>query len=226
MTTPSSGLFRASDTKRHNTTVQNPSSPETNQLAIYKCSWEVEPGTTRKKFSKWSERVLNPGSPDLKARALTTGPQYLKILSGELGAVQVTIFVKHYCHLPNHPKNLQPFFAEWTLLETDHSSHLASSYGKFFHRCCWLFQLKCDKEIRLTARKHSKNLYLKKKRHHKSSCWFYSKYSVWCGINLAQPAIRIFPLCILLLDLSNVISCLFPDSDYELYIIHQAYSLF
>ena len=42
-------------------------------MAIYKCSWEVEPGTTRIKFNEWSERVLNPGSPDLKASALTTG---------------------------------------------------------------------------------------------------------------------------------------------------------
>ena len=33
-------------------------------MAIYKCSWEVEPGTTRIKFNEWSERVLNPGSPN------------------------------------------------------------------------------------------------------------------------------------------------------------------
>ena len=47
-------------------------------MAIYKCSWEVEPGTTRNKFSEWSERVLKPGSPDLKASAaLTTGPHCL-----------------------------------------------------------------------------------------------------------------------------------------------------
>ena len=62
-------------TKRQNrttTTVKNPNWPEASQLAIYKCSWEVEPGTTRIKFTKWSEQVLNPGSPDLKASALTT----------------------------------------------------------------------------------------------------------------------------------------------------------
>ena len=59
------------------TTVKNPNWPEANQLAIYKCSWEVEPGTTRNKFNEWSERVLNPGSPDLKASALTTGPHCL-----------------------------------------------------------------------------------------------------------------------------------------------------
>ena len=46
-------------------------------MAIYKCSWEVEPGTTRIKFNEWLERVLNPGSPDLKASALTTGPHCL-----------------------------------------------------------------------------------------------------------------------------------------------------
>ena len=58
-------------TKQQNTTtttVKNPNWPEANQLAIYKCSWEVGPGTTRNKFIEWSERVLNPGSPDLKAR--------------------------------------------------------------------------------------------------------------------------------------------------------------
>ena len=49
-------------------------------MAIYKCSWEVEPGTTRIKFNEWSERVLNPGSPDLKASALTTGPHCLSPL--------------------------------------------------------------------------------------------------------------------------------------------------
>ena len=62
---------------RTTTTVKNPNWLEANQLAIYKCSWEVEPGTTRIKFNEWSERVLNPGSPDLKASALTTGPHCL-----------------------------------------------------------------------------------------------------------------------------------------------------
>ena len=72
------GAFQGqwNSTKRQNrttTTVKNPNWPEANRLAIYKCSWEVEPETTRIKFSEWSERVLNPGSPDLKAGALTTG---------------------------------------------------------------------------------------------------------------------------------------------------------
>ena len=53
-------------------TVKNPNQPKGNQLAIYKCSWEVEPGTTRIKFNELSERVLNPGSPDLKTSTLTT----------------------------------------------------------------------------------------------------------------------------------------------------------
>ena len=69
-------------TKQQNTTtttVKNPNWPEANQLAIYKCSWEVEPGTTRNKFNEWSERVLDPGSPDRKASALTTGPHCLLI---------------------------------------------------------------------------------------------------------------------------------------------------
>ena len=64
---------------RTTTTVKNPNWPEANQLAIYKCSWEVESGTTRNKFNVWSERVLNPGSPDLKASALTTRPHCLAI---------------------------------------------------------------------------------------------------------------------------------------------------
>ena len=80
------GLFRANETqstKQWNTTttttttVKNPNCPEAKQLAIYKCSWDVEPGTTRNKFNDWSERVLNPGSPDLKASALTTRPHCL-----------------------------------------------------------------------------------------------------------------------------------------------------
>ena len=61
------------------TTVKNPNWPEANQLAIYKCSWEVATGTTRNKFSEWSERVLNPGSRDLKASALTTGPYCIHV---------------------------------------------------------------------------------------------------------------------------------------------------
>ena len=62
------------------TTVENPNWPEANQLAIYKCRWEVEPGTSGNKFNEWSELVLNHGSPDLKASALTTGPHCLDII--------------------------------------------------------------------------------------------------------------------------------------------------
>ena len=64
--------------KRQNTTtttVQNLNWSEANQLTIYKCGREVEPGTTtRNKFNEWSERVLNPGSPHLKASVVTSGP--------------------------------------------------------------------------------------------------------------------------------------------------------
>ena len=62
------GLFRANEKqlmKRRNTTtttVKNPNWPNANQLAIYKCMWEDEPGTTRNKLNQWSERVLNLGS--------------------------------------------------------------------------------------------------------------------------------------------------------------------
>ena len=84
----SPAIFRANETlstKQQNTTtttVKNPNWSEAYQLVIYKCSWEVEPGTTRNKFNEWSERVLNPGSPDLKASALTTGPHCLLNRSG------------------------------------------------------------------------------------------------------------------------------------------------
>ena len=79
------GLFTANETqsktrkKRTTTTtiVKNPKWPEANQLAIYKCIWEVGPGTTRFKFNERSERVLNPGFQDLKASALTTRPHSL-----------------------------------------------------------------------------------------------------------------------------------------------------
>ena len=77
------GAFRGqwNTTKRQNrTTVKNPNWLGANQLAIYKCSWEVEPGTTRITFNEWSERLMNPGSPDLKASAVTTGPYYLPLL--------------------------------------------------------------------------------------------------------------------------------------------------
>ena len=34
-------------------------------------------GKLNQGFNEWSERILNPGSPDLKASALTTGPHCL-----------------------------------------------------------------------------------------------------------------------------------------------------
>ena len=50
---------------RTTTTVKNPNWLEANQLAIYKCSWEVEPGITRVKLNECSEHVLNLGSPHI-----------------------------------------------------------------------------------------------------------------------------------------------------------------
>ena len=65
-------LFRVNETqstKPQNTTtttaVKNSNWPEANQLAIYNCFREVKPGTIRNKFNEWSERVLNPGTPEL-----------------------------------------------------------------------------------------------------------------------------------------------------------------
>ena len=88
------------------TTVKNPNWPETNQLATYKCSWEVEPGTTRIKFNEWLERVLNLGSPDLKASAPTTGPHCL--LSKTDGKGITTFFPRTadfsvWCSITNAP---------------------------------------------------------------------------------------------------------------------------
>ena len=80
------GFFMANEThltKRQNVTttaVKNPNRPEANQFAIYKYSREGEPEIVRNKFNEWSERVLNPGSPNLKASVLTTG-QYCHIFS-------------------------------------------------------------------------------------------------------------------------------------------------
>ena len=58
----------------------NPSIEGETWLGYYKCSWEVEPGTTMIKSNEWSERVLNPESLDLKASILTTEPHYLLLL--------------------------------------------------------------------------------------------------------------------------------------------------
>ena len=38
-----------------------PNRPEANQLAIYKCSWEVEPGTTREQIQRVVRAGLEPG---------------------------------------------------------------------------------------------------------------------------------------------------------------------
>ena len=55
------GHYEAKSTKQQNTTTitttatKNPNWPEANQLAIYKCRREVEPGKIRNKFNEWSE---------------------------------------------------------------------------------------------------------------------------------------------------------------------------
>ena len=62
-------------------------------MAIYKCSWEVEPGTTRIKFNEWLERVLNPGYPDLKASAPTTEPHCLPCATNRARKLTKTLFI-------------------------------------------------------------------------------------------------------------------------------------
>ena len=100
MTAPHRGFSgpMKQSTKQQNTTttaVKNPNWPEANQLAIYKCTWEVEPGTTRNKFIEWSERVLNPESPDLKASALTTGP-HCSVCSKHC---KIAVFIKRVIYM-------------------------------------------------------------------------------------------------------------------------------
>ena len=99
-------------TKRRNRTttiVKNPNRPEANQLAIYKCSWQVEPGTTRIKFNEWSERVLNPGSPVFKASALTTGPHCLLKTCNN--------YYSHYIIRSPHPELLMScLYSQWIAL--------------------------------------------------------------------------------------------------------------
>ena len=147
----------------HNTTVKNPSCLETNQLAIYKCSLH--------KFRTYCKGVLNPGSLDLKASALTTGPQYLKLLSGELGAVQVTIiFVKHLLSrllvhrilsLTKSPKKSATLFRRMNSSGNRSFKSSRLKLWKIFPLMLLAVQFKCDNQMRLTARKHSKNMYLK-----------------------------------------------------------------
>ena len=57
--------------------VKNPNWQQADQLAIYKCSWGVEPGTTWLKSTLWSEQDLNSRSPDFKSSDLTTMPRCL-----------------------------------------------------------------------------------------------------------------------------------------------------
>ena len=53
------------------TTVKNPNWPEANQLTITSPAGKLNQGLLGTTFNKWSEQVLNPESPDLKASALT-----------------------------------------------------------------------------------------------------------------------------------------------------------
>ena len=95
------------------TTVKNPNWPEANQLAIYKCSWEVEPGSTWIKFNEWLERFLNPGSPDLKASALTTGP-HCKVTLFNVGSsfsYEPGINGSQQCALYPRPSVSAPFYS-------------------------------------------------------------------------------------------------------------------
>ena len=96
---------------RTTTSVKNPNWPEANQLAIYKCSWEVEPGTTRNKFNEWSEQLLNSGSLDLKASVLTTGPHCLHWTSTGphwLDSKEWPCLQRHPSVAPPHPiKSMQ-----------------------------------------------------------------------------------------------------------------------
>ena len=89
--------MKHNETTEQNNYVKNPDWPEANQ-----CSWEVEPGTTRIKFNEWSERVLDPGSPDLKASALTTGPHCLvSLYQRKLKRVDHFVFCKDVKELPH-----------------------------------------------------------------------------------------------------------------------------
>ena len=54
--------------------VKNPNWQEPDQLAIYKCSREVELGATENIINQWSGREFNPGPTDFKSGALTTRP--------------------------------------------------------------------------------------------------------------------------------------------------------
>ena len=116
-----------SGTMKHKETTEGKNNwPEANQLAIYKCSCEVQPGTTRIKFNEWSERVLNTGSLDLKASALTTGPHCL-LLSPWL---QTLFLSQGSTNLPTkHMRTLSPWLSYITSLsmiyQLNYESHLA-----------------------------------------------------------------------------------------------------
>ena len=51
---------------------------------FYKCSWDVEPGTTKIKFNEWSELVLNPGSQGKRPNRWATLPPVVFLCSGRI----------------------------------------------------------------------------------------------------------------------------------------------
>ena len=83
-------------------------------------------GLTRNKFNEWSERVLIPGTPDLKASDLTSGPHcllYVAIYLYHLVSLKATDALSNFffiivnpaifnCPLPKHLKheNMCPIF--------------------------------------------------------------------------------------------------------------------
>ena len=61
--------------------VKNPNWQEVDQLALYKRSRGVEPGTTWNKSSRWSERDLKLGLANFKSGTLTTQSNCLRAKS-------------------------------------------------------------------------------------------------------------------------------------------------
>ena len=72
---PCQGFSGPATRTEHNSTVKNFYWLATNQLVIYKCRGEVEPGSTRNECNKWSQRVLNPTSPDPQTTGLHCLPE-------------------------------------------------------------------------------------------------------------------------------------------------------
>ena len=78
--------------------VVNPSWREADQLAICKCSWEIELGATENNISWAVERDLNPRPADFKSVALTTRPRYVLITSQNKFSTQYLVFYRPSLH--------------------------------------------------------------------------------------------------------------------------------